>query len=128
MSGEPQLAYTPAKLKALADDLDDMREYLGEQVKRMDEIVDGIEVGWRGPTAESYRSLHRGAAEDALRIGQVIQLFAKAVRLSEGGFTNQELETLEQFRRVQADIDIEASADALSTPAVQAPRSRLQDV
>jgi len=125
MGVEPKLAYTSSQLKKLADDLDDMQEYLGEQVRRMDEIVDGIETGWRGPTAKSYRSLHRGAAEDAVRIGQTIQLLAEAIRLSEGGFTNQELEILEQFRRVQ--VDVEAAADALSTPATQAPRSRLHD-
>ncbi|MFD9604367.1 WXG100 family type VII secretion target [Streptomyces sp. NPDC059970] len=128
MGDEPKLAYTSSQLKKLADDLDDMQEYLGEQVKRMDEIVDGIETGWQGPTAKSYRSLHRGAAKDAVRIGQTIQFLAEAIRLSEGGFTDQELETLEQFRRVQADVDVEAAADALSTPATQAPRSSLHDL
>ncbi|MFE4654553.1 WXG100 family type VII secretion target [Streptomyces sp. NPDC056707] len=102
MGVEPKLAYTSSQLKKLADDLDDMQEYLGQQVTRMDEIVDGIEVGWRGPTAKAYRALHRGAAQDAVRIQQTIQLLAQAVRLSEDGFTKQELETLDQFRRVQA--------------------------
>ncbi|MEV2246510.1 WXG100 family type VII secretion target [Streptomyces sp. NPDC049970] len=128
MGEEPELAYTSSQLKKLHDDLDDMREYLGKQVKHMDEIVDGIEAGWQGPTATSYRSLHRGAAEDAVRIGQTVQFLAEAIRLSEGGFTEQELETLEQFRKVQADVDIEAAADALSTPSNQPPRSRLQDL
>ncbi|MFE7788951.1 WXG100 family type VII secretion target [Streptomyces sp. NPDC057460] len=98
----------------------------------MDEIVDGIEVGWRGPTAKDYRALHRGAAQDAVRIQQTIQLLAQAVRLSEDGFTKQELETLDQFRRVQADIDIEVAVDALSTaaavPTVPAPSSRLDNL
>ncbi|MET8841222.1 WXG100 family type VII secretion target [Streptomyces rubiginosohelvolus] len=125
MGDEPKLAYTVSDLSKLADDLDDMQEYLGKQVKRMDEVVDSIEVGWRGPTANAYRALHRDAALDAVRIQQTMQLLALGVRLSEGGFTKQELETLEQFRRVQVDVDIEAEADALSTPAV--PPSRLND-
>ena len=123
MGEEAKLAYTSSQLKKLADDLDDMQEYLGKQVTRMDEIVDGIEAGWQGPTATSYRSVHRGAAEDAVRIGQTIQFLAEAIRLSEGGFTEQELETLEQF---QADVDIEAAADALSTPSNRRPRSGLR--
>ncbi|WP_323181255.1 hypothetical protein [Streptomyces sp. NBC_00154] len=49
MGVEPKLAYTSSQLRKLASDLDDMQEHLGEQVKRMDEIVDGIETGWRGP-------------------------------------------------------------------------------
>ncbi|MFE2759035.1 WXG100 family type VII secretion target [Streptomyces halstedii] len=128
MGDEPKLAYTSSQLKKLADDLDDMHEYLGKQFRRMDEIVDDIETGWKGPTATSYRSLHRSAAEDAVRIGQTVQFLAEAIRLSEGGFTDQELETLDQFRRVQADVDIEAAADELSTPSNQSPRSRLQDL
>ncbi|MFJ8918862.1 hypothetical protein B046DRAFT_03307 [Streptomyces sp. LamerLS-316] len=128
MGDEPKLAYTSSGLKKLADDLDDMQEYLGKQVRRMDEIVDSIETGWQGPTATTYRSLHRGAAEDAVRIGQTVQFLAEAIRLSEGGFTAQELETLDQFRRVQVDVDVEAAADKLSTPSDQPPRSRLQDL
>ncbi|MGW9131605.1 WXG100 family type VII secretion target [Streptomyces sp. NPDC055681] len=132
MGVEPKLAYTSSQLKKLADDLDDMQEYLGQQVTRMDEIVDGIEVGWRGPTAKAYRALHRGAAQDAVRIQQTLQLLAQAIRLSEDGFTKQELETLDQFRKVQADIDIEVAVDALSTaaavPTVPAPSSRLDNL
>lgn len=112
---------------ALADDLDGMHEYLGAQVRRMDEIVDSVENGWQGPTATSYRSLHRGAAEDAVRIGQKVQLLAEAIRMSEGGFTEQELDALERFRALQADVDVEATVDALSTPTTEVPRSRLME-
>ncbi|MCS0635820.1 WXG100 family type VII secretion target [Streptomyces sp. LP05-1] len=131
MGAEPKLAYTSSELKKLADDLDDMREYLGKQVTRMDEIVDSIEAGWAGPTATAYRALHRDAARDAVRIQQTMKVLALGVRLSEDGFTKQELDTLDEFRSLQVGIDIEAAADGLSTPASPppppppAPRSRL---
>ncbi|MFC9173972.1 MULTISPECIES: WXG100 family type VII secretion target [Streptomyces] len=132
MNTEPKLAYTSSELKKLADDLDDMQEYLGAQVKRMDEVVDSIETGWRGPTARAYRALHRDAALDAVRIQQTMQLLALGVRLSEDGFTKQELETLEQFRGIQVAVDVEAAANALSTPTAATeppvPRSRLEDL
>ncbi|MEU3220796.1 WXG100 family type VII secretion target [Streptomyces sp. NPDC006971] len=135
MGGEPELAYTSSQLKKLADDLDDMQEYLGRQVTRMDEIVDAIEVGWRGPAAKAYRALHRGAAQDAVRIQRTMRLLALGVRLSEDGFTKQEIESFEQFRRVQTDVDIETEVDALSTPATaptaptaSAPTGRLRDL
>ncbi|MFD5900400.1 WXG100 family type VII secretion target [Streptomyces microflavus] len=132
MSTEPKLAYTSSELNRLADDLDEMQDYLGKQVKRMDEVVDSIEAGWRGPTAKAYRALHRDAALEAVRIQQIMQLLALGVRLSEDGFTKQELETLDQFRRVQVDVDIKAAADTLSTPAAAgnppAPRSRLDSL
>ncbi|MEV7291573.1 WXG100 family type VII secretion target [Streptomyces microflavus] len=98
----------------------------------MDEVVDSIEAGWRGPTAKAYRAFHRDAALEAVRIQQIMQLLALGVRLSEDGFTKQELETLDQFRRVQVDVDIKAAADTLSTPAAAgnppAPRSRLDSL
>ncbi|MEV4975799.1 WXG100 family type VII secretion target [Streptomyces scopuliridis] len=134
MSDQANLVVTTAKLKNLADDLDRMQEYLDKQIRRMDEIVDGIEVGWRGPAAQAYRAFHRGAAEDAVRIRQVMQLLEKAVRLSRDGFTEQEMDTLDQFRQIQSRVDIAAEARDLSTSApgaatpAQAPSSRLGDL
>lgn len=127
------LAVQGDKLKALAGDLDTMQEVLKKQLLRMDEIVDGIEAGWRGPAAEAYRAKHRAAAEDAARIRQTMKLLARAVRLSKGGFTAQELEILDGFRRVRSEADIQAEADGLSTPGTvpgpqTGPHSRLSDL
>ncbi|WP_433573802.1 WXG100 family type VII secretion target [Streptomyces sp. CA-251247] len=119
----PDLRVTNERLTDLANDLDDMQQYLNKQVKRMDEIVDVIESGWRGPAAKAYRALHRGAAEDAVRIREVLKVLEQAVRLSRDGFTQQELDTMERFRRIQTSVDVAAEANALSTPntAGQAP-------
>jgi WXG100 family type VII secretion target len=101
-------------LTKLADDLDDMQDHLNQQVKRMDAIVDRIEVGWRGPAATAYREFHRAATEDAVRIREVMKLLEQAVRLSRDGFSERDLDVLEQMRRIQVDIDSEV--DRLSTP------------
>ncbi|WP_412078294.1 WXG100 family type VII secretion target [Streptomyces xanthophaeus] len=127
------LAVDGDKLKKLAGDLDAMQEVLRKQLLRMDEIVDGIEARWRGPASEAYRAKHRAAAEDAVRIRQTMKVLAKAIRLSKDGFSAQELEVLDNFRRVQSNADIQAETDALSTPntapAPQAvPRSRIADL
>ncbi|WP_327415710.1 WXG100 family type VII secretion target [Streptomyces sp. NBC_01233] len=121
------------KLKTLAADLDTMQEVLKKQLLRMDEIVDRIEARWRGPASEVYRARHRAAAEDAVHIRETMKLLAKAVRLSKDGFTAQELETLDAFRRVQSSADVQAETDALSTPNTApapppAPRSRIADL
>ncbi|MGW2585851.1 WXG100 family type VII secretion target [Streptomyces virginiae] len=118
--GDADLSVEAERLKSLARDLDSMQEVLTKQLLRMDEIVDAIEERWRGP-----------AAEDAVRIRGTMKLLAEAMRLSEGGFTAQELEVLQQFRRVQAEADVSAEADVLSTPnvaPVAAPRSRVADL
>ncbi|MGA4842429.1 WXG100 family type VII secretion target [Streptomyces sp. G45] len=113
MTGK-DLAAKHVDLTKLADDLDDMQEYLNRQVRRMDGIVDRIETGWRGPAARDYRALHREAAEDAVRIREVMKRLEQAVRMSRDGFTELELDLLSRFRAVQ--VDVAAEADKLSTP------------
>ncbi|MEU1072083.1 MULTISPECIES: WXG100 family type VII secretion target [unclassified Streptomyces] len=120
-------------LTKLADDLDEMQRYLDRQVKRMDTLVDVIETRWQGPAAGAYRRHHRDAAKEAVRIRELMKLIEAAVRMSRGGFTEQELETLAAFRRIQMSVDVDKEAAALSTPSVGSdpatPRtSRLQDL
>ncbi|WP_370414034.1 WXG100 family type VII secretion target [Streptomyces fradiae] len=110
-----------------------MQEVLKKQLLRMDEIVDRIESRWHGPASEVYRTRHRAAAEDAVRIRETMKILAKAIRLSKDGFSAQDLEVLEEFRRIRSHTDIQAETDALSTPntepaAPSAPRSRIADL
>ncbi|MGW0709365.1 WXG100 family type VII secretion target [Streptomyces sp. NPDC002643] len=109
-----RLRVSSDKLTKLADDLDDMQDHLDKQIKRMDGIVDRIEAGWRGPAATAYRAFHRAAAEDAVRIREVMRHLEQAVRLSRDGFDQQELDVLQRIQRIQVDIDSEV--DKLSTP------------
>ncbi len=119
-------------LTSLADDLDQMQGHLERQIRDMDRVVDSIAAGWQGPTATAYRALHRGAAEDAVRIRQVLSLLEEATRASRDGFTAQELEVLAAFKRVQSREDVSRAAEALTVPdqgaAAPAPKSRLQDI
>ncbi|APU44531.1 MULTISPECIES: WXG100 family type VII secretion target [unclassified Streptomyces] len=117
-------------LTRLADDLDKMQGHLERQIRDMDRVVDSIAAGWQGPTATAYRSLHRGAAEDAVRIRQVLALLEEATRAARDGFTAQELEILAAFKQVQSQEDVAASAEELTVPdqAPAAPQSRLQDI
>jgi WXG100 family type VII secretion target len=129
--GQPRLRAQAERLTDLADDLDGMQDSLDKQVRRMDAIVDRIEAGWQGPAARAYRDLHRGAAEDAVRIRMVIQALEQAVRLSRNGFSEQDLDIMAQLQKVQVETDVEREADALSTPNTEAPavpRSTLSDL
>ncbi|MFF0751341.1 WXG100 family type VII secretion target [Streptomyces sp. NPDC004267] len=129
--GNAGLKYTEDNLTRLADDLDAMQGYLERQTRRMDEVVDTIAAGWQGPTATAYRSLHRGVAEDAVRIRQVLELLEAAMRASRDGFTEQELDVLAQMRQVQRGEDVTAAARELTVPdpaPAPAPKSRLEDL
>ncbi|WP_190092379.1 WXG100 family type VII secretion target [Streptomyces melanogenes] len=114
-------------LTKLAGDLDEMRRHLDSQVRRMDGIVDRIEAGWRGPAGSAYRDLHRGAAKDAVRIREVIQVIEEAVRLSRDGFSEQDLEVLSRMREIQNHVDVAREADALQAPD-PGPRSSISDL
>ncbi|WP_217234558.1 WXG100 family type VII secretion target [Streptomyces sp. AC555_RSS877] len=123
--GGENLRVSSQDLTKLAGDLDDMQEHLDKQVKRMDAVVDRIEAGWRGPAATAYRKFHQAAAEDAVRIREVMKLLEEAVRLSRDGFSRDDLEVLTQMRQIQVDVGSEV--DKLSTPNTEppAPRSSL---
>ncbi|MET9775672.1 WXG100 family type VII secretion target [Streptomyces sp. NPDC006367] len=110
----PDLRVSDDDLTKLADDLDDMQDHLDKQVKRMDGVVDRIEAGWRGPAGTAYRGFHRAAAEDAVRIREVIRHLEQAVRLSRDGFTQRDLDVLAQLQHIRVDVDSEV--DRLSTP------------
>lgn len=125
----PELKVSAQDLTKLADDLDDMQDHLDRQVRRMDAIVDGIEAGWSGPAASAYRDFHRAAAEDAVRIREVMKLLEEAVRLSRDGFSQHDLDVLAHMRQIQVDVDSEVNR--LSTPNTEvptAPRSSLDEL
>ncbi|MGW4321698.1 WXG100 family type VII secretion target [Streptomyces sp. NPDC004684] len=111
-------------LTKLADDLNDMQDYLNRQVRRMDALVDTIEAGWQGSAGSAYRAFHRAAAEDAVRIREVLELVESAVRLSRDGFTERELEVLDRLRRIE--MGVAGEVDRLSTPdpAAAEPQTR----
>ncbi|MFF8266081.1 WXG100 family type VII secretion target [Streptomyces sp. NPDC016562] len=116
-------------LTKLADDMDSMQRYLDRQVRRMDAVVDRIEAGWKGETGAAYRALHRAAAEDTVRIREILVVLEKAVRMSRDGFTQQELDTLQAFRRVHSAVDVALEVDRLSEgTAPPVPRSGLLDI
>ncbi|MET7654306.1 WXG100 family type VII secretion target [Streptomyces sp. NPDC005486] len=126
--GTPDLRATAENLTKLAGDLGDMRDHLDGQVTRMDAVVDRIEAGWRGPAGTAYREFHRAAAEDAVRIREVVKLLEEAVRLSRDGFSETDLDVLAGMRRVSVDVGSEV--DRLSTPNVEVatpPRSTFDE-
>ncbi|MFE7550100.1 WXG100 family type VII secretion target [Streptomyces gardneri] len=125
-------------LTKLANDLDEMQRYLEQQTRAMDTVVDRVAAGWQGPSATAYRSLHRGVAEDAVRIRQVMVLLESAMRASRDGFTERELDTLARIRRMQEGEDVSVAARGLTAPdpapapdagaGAGQPKSRILDV
>ena len=78
-------------------------------------------VCWQGEAVAAVVATSRAAAEDAVRIREVMKVLEQAVRMSRDGFTELELDKLDQFRRIQVNVDVAGEADKLSTPNVEAP-------
>ncbi|GAA2775201.1 WXG100 family type VII secretion target [Streptomyces showdoensis] len=135
MAIDPDLDVTEGDLTRLADDLDAMREHLDGQVRRMDALVDRAEARWRSPAATAYRTLHREAGADAVRIREILGVLEQAVRMSRDGFTRQELDTLRRLRAESSSVDAAAEVRALSgegpgagAGGPEGPRSRISDL
>ncbi|MET9362658.1 hypothetical protein ABZX93_17325 [Streptomyces sp. NPDC006632] len=47
---------------------------MDKQVKHMDAVVVSIGAGCGGPASTAYREFHRAAAEDAVRIREVLRV------------------------------------------------------
>ncbi|MFE6227176.1 WXG100 family type VII secretion target [Streptomyces sp. NPDC057854] len=128
-AGNGDLVVQDGALTRLADDLDVMQRHLDGQVRRMDAVVDRIEAGWQGDAARGYRALHRGVAEDAVRIRGILAVLEEALRMSQDGFTEQELATLRSMRSVTSHMDVAREADSLSDAGTPPPASsRLRDI
>lgn len=125
MNIKDDLAFSENDLTQLAKDMGAMREYLDRQVRRMDGIVDQVEAGWQGRTGKAYRALHRGAAEDAVRIRGILAVLEQAIRMSRDGFTEDELEKLRSFSRVQSAVDVAAEAEKLQAEGLRAGSAAL---
>ncbi|MFD7323217.1 WXG100 family type VII secretion target [Streptomyces sp. NPDC059875] len=121
------LDVSDSDLTRLAGDLDAMQEHLNGQVRRMDAVVDRIEAGWKSDAARGYRSLHRGVAEDAVRIREILRVLEEALRMSRDGFTQQELDTLRRMRSAESKVDVTREAEALSE-GTTTPTSRILDI
>nr|WSX49210.1 WXG100 family type VII secretion target [Streptomyces sp. NBC_00974] len=129
MANDADLNASEDDLTKLADDMDSMQRHLDGQVRRMDSVVDRIEAGWKGETGKAYRDLHRAAAEDAVRIREILVVLEEAVRMGRDGFTQQELDVLQEFRKVRSSVDVAHEVDRLSEgTAPPAPRSALMDI
>ncbi|MGD9483415.1 WXG100 family type VII secretion target [Streptomyces sp. TRM70308] len=126
-----RLSWNHEELTALASDLDDMQKHLHQQIERLNNIVDRVETGWRGSAARAYKDLQAGVNDDAVAIRKSLMLIEEAVRMSRDGFTTQELETLERFRRIQATVPEENDIFTVTNTSVRetsVPRSAISDL
>lgn len=124
------LKATDKKLTELADDLDDMQEFLKRKIGELNRIVDRIETGWRSSAARAYGELQRGVNDDAVTIRKNLILIEEAVRMSRDGFSAQDLAEMERFQRIQntaaGEREILAMAEEPQQPS--APTSKLGDL
>ncbi|GAA3619935.1 WXG100 family type VII secretion target [Streptomyces chitinivorans] len=119
MGGGRELDVSDEKLKDLASDLYDMGEYLAKKIKELNALVDGVDGKWRSSAAAAYKDLQRGVNDDAWRIQKALALIERGVEESRDGFTAQELDALQSFRRTLDSME--------QPPEPTTARSRIAD-
>ncbi|MFG3252218.1 WXG100 family type VII secretion target [Streptomyces sp. NPDC048172] len=117
-------------LDQLVADLDDMERYLKRKIGKMDGLVEKIGTRWRGDTARAYRDLQKGVTEDARAVRRALILIEEAVKLGRDGFSDQDIDVLEQMTQLQRSAEgreeLLGMADA--NPVAGLPKSKLDEL
>lgn len=117
---EPLLKMTAEDLTALAGQMSEAEGLLEALGRRLTALGDDAEACWRSEAASEYHSIHRRVTGDTSTVRQTLAFVREAVELSRDGFSAQDLETLDNFRKLHVDPSAAPHADA--------PRSRLEDL
>ncbi|WP_424891490.1 WXG100 family type VII secretion target [Streptomyces sp. XH2] len=127
--GNDRLAAGHKELSDLVRDLGSMVKHLERKIRHLNELVGSVGTGWQSDAASAYKQLQKSVNQDAARIAKALVLIKEAVELSRDGFSEQDLEILHRFQRIQKSMtDARGPFDAAhATPPPQggAPRSTL---
>jgi hypothetical protein len=101
--GEPLLKLTAADLTGLASSMSEAEGLLETLERRLNALADAAEACWMSDAATEYHGIHRRVSGDAGTVRRTLAFVREAVELSRDGFSEQDLQTLDDFRKVHVD-------------------------
>ncbi|MCX2967586.1 WXG100 family type VII secretion target [Streptomyces sp. TRM70308] len=104
-----------AKLAQLITDCSDMQDTLKRRIGQMNGAVDAIETGWKGSAAGAYNHLQRTANEYARKLNDKLRFMEEALQMSKDGFTANEVDQMENFKKIHGSSPISDFIDAAPT-------------
>ncbi|GAA4656571.1 hypothetical protein GCM10023347_02880 [Streptomyces chumphonensis] len=102
-------------LAGLIKDVEEMQGTLQGRISALNAAVDTIETGWKGSAAGAYNHLQRQANEYARKLYDKLRFMEEALQMSKDGFTANELEQMENFKKIQGQSPISDFIDASPT-------------
>jgi hypothetical protein len=113
---EPLLRLTADDLTGLANNMCEAEGLLEALERRLSALADTAEACWVSDAASEYHDIHRRVAGDTGTVRRTLAFVREAVELSRDGFSAQDLETLDDFRKLHVD------------PPVSPPHSKVADL
>jgi uncharacterized protein YukE len=100
---EPLLRLTAEDLTGLAGSMSEAEGLLEALERRLNALADTAEACWMSDAASEYHGIHRRVAGDAGTVRRTLAFVREAVELSRDGFSEQDLQTLDDFRALHVD-------------------------
>src|SRR5690242_6348652 len=100
---EPLLRLTADDLTGLANDMSEAEGLLEALARRLSALADAAEACWMSDAASEYHGIHRRVTGDAGAVRRTLAFVREAVELSRDGFSAQDLQTLDDFRKLHVD-------------------------
>ncbi|MFD7239581.1 WXG100 family type VII secretion target [Streptomyces syringium] len=96
MSGK--LSTHDEKLKKAVGDLDEVKTMLGDTIRNLTTVVDGISSHWRSDAQVQYAELQRRVNEDVRKLNEYLDFTREALQASRDGFNQNEADRLNSFK------------------------------
>ncbi|ASQ97281.1 MULTISPECIES: WXG100 family type VII secretion target [Streptomyces] len=93
-----KLRLTGSEIDKLIRDLGSMHDGLEARISTLNGVIDAVEGHWKGIAANAYNNLQTQANQDVKRIKELLAFTKEAVQASKGGFDEQEVERLNDFK------------------------------
>lgn len=117
---EPLLKLTSQDLTSLAGSMSEAEGLLEALERRLTALAETAEECWLSDAASEYHDIHRRVTGDTGTVRRTLAFVREAVELSRDGFSEQDLQTLEDFRKLHVDPP--------PAPPAGQPRSRVADL
>ncbi|MBW1601205.1 WXG100 family type VII secretion target [Streptomyces sp. JJ66] len=94
------------QLKDLISECQGMQTTLQSTLSRMNATVDSVESGWKGSASGAYNNLQNQANQYARKLNDKLRFMEEALQLSKDGFTANELDQMENFKKIHGSSPI----------------------
>ncbi|AXK35404.1 WXG100 family type VII secretion target [Streptomyces armeniacus] len=113
------LQFDDQQLQALITDVQKMQQTLKSKISNLNAVVDAIEAAWQGEAHKSFDQTQRKANEYARSLDAKLQMMEEALQAAKGGFTREEVDQMENFKKIENQSPISDFSGVNTTPTAR---------